>query len=189
MKKLWYYKKRNALAAITIVLMLGFLSILTMTSVFTYNIWRWENLNTSIIKDTHNNASTGLALMQYIYLIRNRDTATGSWSAYDNYENTDIGMKTTVSIGSLDTLDNCNTVELPSAYNDLPIKRITASNQLRNFYNTKTCCTPGVFNSGTDNELLIEELINSYSKEDCKNLDWPNLKHSKEPLITSKITQ
>jgi len=184
-----FNNKRKALATITIVLMLGFLSILTMTSIFTYNAWRWDTLNNNILKDKYSNASNGLALIQYIYLIRSRDTATGSWSAYDNYENTTNNIKTTVSIGSVDTLNNCNTVQLPTAYNSLPIKRITASNQLRNFYTNNTCCTAGVFNSGTDTDLAIEELINAYSKESCKNLNWPNLENSKESLITSKITQ
>jgi hypothetical protein len=32
-------------------------------------------------------------------------------------------------------------------------------------------------------------LLDTYSKESCKNMNWPNLKNSSEPLITYNLTQ
>jgi hypothetical protein len=109
--------------------------------------------------------------MQYIYLIRNRSVANTTISVYDSYENYNLGLKTYITISALDTLDNCNTVELPSSYSELPIKRITAYNQYNNFYNSKTCCTSGIYSDTTNTELEIEGLIHTYSKESCKNMN------------------
>lgn len=182
-------KPKKGIATITIVLLLGFLSLLTITSIFTYNTWRWENLNNNIAKDRHNNAIDSATLMQYILIMRSRDTASGSLGVYDTYENAASNILTTVSIGSADVLSNCNNVELPVAYDNLVIKRITASNQYLNLYSSKTCCTAGIFYSSGDSDIQIEGLIDTYSKESCKNMNWPNLKNSSEPLITYNLTQ
>lgn len=182
-------KSKKALATITIVLLLGFLSLLTMTSIFTYNAWRWESLNNNISKDRHNNAIDSAAIMQYILLMRTRDTASGSLTIYDTYENAASNILTTVSISSADSLSNCNNVDLPSAYDDLVVKRITAYNQYLNFYSRKTCCTAGIFYSAGDSDIQIEGIIDTYSKESCKNMNWPNLKNSSEPLITYNLSQ
>ena len=189
MKNIFFEKQKKGIASITIVLLLGFLSILTMTSILTYNAWRWETLDNNIRKDNYSNAIDGLSIMQYIYLIRNRAVANTTLSVYDSYENYNLGLKTSINISALDTLDNCNTVSLPSAYSDFTVKRITAYNQYNNFYNNKTCCTAGIYNSASENELETEGIINTYSKESCKNMNWPNLKNSSEPLITYNLTQ
>lgn len=160
-----------------------------MTSIFTYNSWRWETLNNNISKDRHNNAIDSATLMQYILLMRTRDTAGGSLEIYDTDENAAANVLTTVSIGSADTLSNCNNIDLPVEYNNLVIKRITAHNQYLNFYSNKTCCTAGLFYSANDSDIQTEGLIDTYSKESCKNMNWPNLKDNSEPLITYNLTQ
>ena len=189
MKKFLFQKEKKGIASITIVMLLGFVSIITMTSIFTYNSWRWETLENNIKKDNFNNAVDGLSLMQYILLVKYRDLTPVELSVYDSYENANIGLRTTTNIGSIDLMGNCNTVEMPMDYMGLPIKRVTAYNQQNNFFNSKTCCTAGIFNNGTNNELYLEELLNTYSKENCKNMNWPNLKDSSESIITSKIIQ
>ncbi|MFA5230301.1 MAG: hypothetical protein WC422_02630 [Candidatus Paceibacterota bacterium] len=127
--------------------------------------------------------------MQYILLMRTRDTASGSLTIYDTDENAQSNILTSVSIGSADTLSTCSNVDLPTAYNNLSIKRITAYNQYLNFYSNKTCCTAGIFYSAGDSDIQIEGVIDTYSKESCKNMNWPNLKNSSEPLITYNLTQ
>lgn len=188
MKKI-FFKKRKAIASITIVMLLGFISLLTMTSVFSYNSWRWEALNNSIKKDNYANAVDSLTLMQYVLLVRNRALTPTELTVYDTYENESLDVKTTVNIGSITTMSNCNTVELPTGYSDMSVKRITAYNQYMNFYNNKTCCTAGVFEGTDENELLIEEILNTYSKENCKNMNWPNIKENSESIITPNIIQ
>lgn len=189
MKNKLFKKQKKAIATVTIVLLLGFLSILSMTSILTYNAWRWDILDSNIKKDNFNNASNGIALMQFILLLRNRNTASFSTTVYDSYENAQANILTNVSVSSQDTLSNCNTLDMPASFDTYPIKRITAYNQYQNFYNNKTCCTSGIFVNSSTDELQIEEAINTYSKERCKNLSWPNLNDNEEPLLTTKIIQ
>lgn len=127
--------------------------------------------------------------MQFILLLRNRNTASFSTNVYDTYENAQANLITNITVSSQDTLSNCNPLDMPATYDNYPIKRITVYNQYQNFYNNKTCCTAGIFDNSTTNELEIENAINTYSKERCKNLNWPNLNNNDEPLITTKIIQ
>lgn len=186
MKNKLFKKRKKGLASITIVLLLGILSILTITSLFTYNSWRWEHLENSIRKDNYNNAVDGTALLQYTLLMRQRNVADSSLSIYDSYYSQFENMPTTVSISGVSTLDSCSVVDLPTEYNNLSIKTISATSQVRNFVTQKNCCTAGLVVS---DELKTEELINTHSKIRCKNLNWPNLKNTDHALMVSQIIQ
>ncbi len=186
MKYFNFKKKKKGIASITIVLLLGFLSILVATSLFTYNAWRWENLENSIRKERYDNAIDSATLLQYILLLRQRNMSASEVNFYDSWNNYERGVLTTVSISTVDTLDSCHTVSLPAEHAVLPVKWITASNQDGNFFSQKSCCAPGIIIS---DELKTEEVLYTYSKSRCKNMNWPNLKEVNEPLMVSRIIQ
>lgn len=190
MLKISLKTKREGIAAITIVLLLGFLSLLSTTSIFAFNSWRWETLNNSIKKENQSQAVNSASLYTYILLARQRNNTSGNWSIFDTYENLVAVLPTNISVGSLGILTDCNIVATsPSAYNSNAIKKITVSNLKDNMLVNQTCCTAGLYKGEFEDEIQTEGLIYQYSRQRCKNFNWPNLKDSATPLMGASISQ
>ena len=189
MFKITFKKKRKGIATITIVLLLGFLSLLSSTSIFTFNTWRWDNLEMSIKKENQLQAVASASLYTYVLLARQRDDTTGAWPVFDTYENLLAYLPTNISVGSLTTLDTCNPVtQMPAELDSKTIKRISIISQKGNILINQSCCTAGTYLDSTDEEVQNEGFIYQFSKQRCKNFNWPNLKDQSIPLMTTTMT-
>ena len=189
MLNITFKKKRKGIATITIVLLLGFLSLLSSTSIFTFNAWRWDNLEMSIKKENQLQAVASASLYAYILLARQRDNTTGAWPVFDTYENISNYLPTNINVSTLSTLNTCNTVsQMPSELGTKAIKRISIISQKGNILITQSCCTAGTYKDSTDEEVQNEGFIYQFSKQRCKNFSWPNLKDQSIPLMSSTMT-
>jgi len=190
MSKNLFNKKRNGIATITIVLLLGFLSLLSSTSIFTYNAWRWENLENNIKREAQQQGINSASLYAYILLARQRDDTAGSWPVYDTSENLLEVWPSTLTISTVDTLDECNLASsAPAEISTKTIKKISVLSQKNNVLISKSCCTAGTYKDSTDEEVETEALIYQYSKQGCKNFNWPNLKDLPMPLMSGALSQ
>ncbi len=195
MFKITFKKKRKGIATITIVLLLGFLSLLSSTSIFTFNTWRWDNLETSIKKENYDNATSSGSLYGYILLARQRNMESKAYHIYDTYENRNNQAIISLVIPPITTLADCtgcNVASMPSEFNTKAIRVITSvtysQDIMVNAISHQACCTAGIYKDSTEDEIQTEGIIHQYSKLRCKNLDWPNLQDSTSPLMSTTIT-
>lgn len=188
--KIPFQKNKKGVAAITLVLLLGFLSLLTMTSITSYNAWRWENLNITFSKDAQNDATQSVSLYDYILLMRQRESTTlSNITIYNSFDDIAGGLGVSQTIGASDVITNCNPVSsMPATFNTKTAKRITVVSTKGNLVSNKSCCTPAIYNGTSEDEWNGEQILYTYSKENCKNLKWPNLVYSEGSIINSSLT-
>lgn len=180
-------KNKKGIASITIVLLLGFLSVLVVTSIFTYNVWRWENLENGIKKEKITNAIDGISLMQYTWLMRYPGIYNSERTFFDSYENAQNGIITNTILNDPSLIEEgCSSLGLPPDERVFWGDKISTNIQSSNFFTTKECC---IASWNNQDRVGAEESINNYSTIRCKNMNWPNLKDTDEALMVTKIIQ
>jgi len=77
---------------------------------------------------------------------------------------------------------------MPAELDSKTIKRISIISQKGNILINQSCCTAGTYLDSTDEEVQNEGFIYQFSKQRCKNFNWPNLKDQSIPLMTTTMT-